>query len=84
MRRSFAASHSRYNPGVNDQDLTTVQQIDDQLRALRYERERLALMEGMVRNIMTIDDRIKRLEDHRAELVTRSAKGKGPSSPEGG
>ena len=84
MRRSFAALHSRYNAGVDDQDLTTVQQIDDQLRALRYERDRLAPMKGMVRNLVTIDLRIKRLEDHRADLVTGSVRGTGPASPECG
>ena len=54
---------------MDEQDLATVQRIDHEVRALRYERDRLAPMSGMARNIETIDQRIRQLEKRRDGIV---------------
>ena len=63
---------------MDDQALATARKIDEQLRMLRYERERVAPMPNMGLNIERIDERINRLERERAELIEGAGKDQAP------
>lgn len=69
---------SRYLVVMDDQALATARKIDEQLRMLRYERERTASMPNMGLNIERIDERINRLERERAELIEGTGKDQAP------
>ena len=69
---------SRYLVVMDDQALATARKIDEQLRMLRYERERVAPMPNMTLNVERIDERINRLEKERAQLIEGTGKDQAP------